>query len=98
MFQRIFPHIFFCLIRVFIVPAAAILALSNSFMGPQVAFLGVNIVNSILTVPMMVFHLFEIIPNLAFLRTHHIVKLLISIILELIGLVGFWVFYFSMYK
>ena len=98
MFQRIFPHIFFTLVRVFVVPLAAMFALSHSFVGPQVAFLGVNIVNSVLTVPLVVFHTFEIIPNLAFLRTHHIVKLLISIALEIGGLIGFWVVYFSMYK
>jgi len=96
--HHIFPHVFFTVIRVFIVPIVGIFMLSGTFMGLQIAFLAVNVVNSVLTVPLVVFHSFEMLPNLAFLRTHHIMKLLISITLEILGLVVFWVIYFSIFQ
>lgn len=73
-------------------PVAAIFFLKNSAgFDYQVAFLGVCIVYSILTIPLAIWHLIKIVPNLALIRLKRSARLVAEVLIEMLSLAGLWV-------
>jgi hypothetical protein len=92
-----FINIFFTSIRVFLVPAAAIMALSSTFVGYQMGFLGVSIILTVILIPMIIWQGIKILPNLALIRTKEVLKLAIDIFLEVVAIFAFWIIYLSIF-
>jgi hypothetical protein len=92
-----FVNIFFTLIRIFVVPAGAILVLSNTFVGYQMGFLGVCIILTVLVIPTVIWQTIKILPNLALIRTKEVAKLAVDIVLEIVAMIAFWVVYLSIF-
>lgn len=92
-----FIHVFILAVRHYLVPAAAIWVLQTTFMGYQGAFLGVNVVLTIVTIPFTLWHIIKILPNLALIRTEAIAKLVVQILMELFSLIVFWGVYLAIF-
>ncbi len=93
-----FTNIFYAIIRVFVVPAGAIYVLSNTPIGYQMGFLGVNLVLTLLIIPLIIWQIIKIVPNLALIRTKKVLKLAVEIVIEIIALIAFWAIYASVFS
>ncbi len=76
-------------------PLAALYLISQSWIGLEVGFLGVNIVMSVMTIPIIIWDLIKIVPNLALLRTKNVLLLLMEVIIQVVALVCYWLVYAS---
>lgn len=85
--------VFTTLVRVFLIPASLIGLLAQTFIGYEQAFLGICIINTIITIPMVVVHLLKLLPTMAILRMGAVGRIIVEIILEVSFCVGFWAFY-----
>ncbi len=90
-----FIRFFFLLLRVVGLPLAALYLISQSWIGLEVGFLGVNIVMSVMTIPIIIWDLIKIVPNLALLRTKNVLLLLMEVIIQVVALVCYWLVYAS---
>jgi len=86
---------FFLLLRTIGLPIAAIFIISRTWIGLEVGFLGVNVVLTIMTVPLLLWDVIKIVPNLALLRTSKVMWLLVEIVIQVVALLGFWIAYAS---
>jgi hypothetical protein len=55
------------------------------------------IVYSIVTIPVIFWHLIKILPNIALLRGEHVIKAILEVIVEIGSLGGFWAVYIHMF-
>lgn len=91
-----FAHIFNVLIRVVALPVIAIWTLVNVMgVGDQAALLGVAIVLTIITIPLTLWHLIKVVPNLALFRTMRVLKLILEVIIEVAAVITYWVIYIN---
>lgn len=88
-------RVFFLLLRTIGLPIAAIFIISRTWIGLEVGFLGVNVVLTIMTVPLLLWDVIKIVPNLALLRTSKVMWLLVEIVIQVVALLGFWIAYAS---
>ncbi len=86
---------FFLLLRTIGLPIAAIFIISRTWIGLEVGFLGVNVVLTIMTIPLLLWDVIKIVPNLALLRTRKVMWLLIEIVIQVVALLVFWIAYAS---
>ncbi|MCA9378899.1 hypothetical protein KC640_00580 [Candidatus Dojkabacteria bacterium] len=86
-----FAFFFFLLIRTVVMPVAAIFFLKNSVgLDYEVAFVGVCIVYSLLTIPLAIWHLLKVVPNLALIRLKRSLRLVAEVVIEVLSLAGLW--------
>lgn len=88
-------RLFFLLLRTVGLPIAAIFIISRTWIGLEVGFLGVNVVLTIMTIPMLLWDIVKVVPNLALLRTSRVMWLLVEIVIQIVALLGFWIAYAS---
>jgi hypothetical protein len=94
-----FAFFFNLLIRTIGIPVVAIWLLGNSnILTPQGAFLAVCIVDTIITVPLAIWHGVKVLPNLALIRGKRVVELIIEIVFEIVCVIGIWLVYLSLYN
>lgn len=92
-----FTTLFLSIIRCVAIPIVAFLALQSAF-GAQSAFLVVTIALTVTNILSIFFQLFKIIPNLVLLKGGKIVRIVMSIIIEVLSIVGFWIYYLTNYN
>lgn len=92
-----FTTLFLSIIRCVAIPIVAFLALQPAF-GAQSAFLVVTIALTVTNILSIFFQLFKIIPNLVLLKGGKIVRIVMSIIIEVLSIVGFWIYYLTNYN
>ncbi len=89
-----FGFLFNLLLRTVGIPLVAILVLGNT----KEAFLAVAIVNTILTLPLAIWHAFKVLPNLALIRGKRVLQLVLEVIVEIVCMIGFWLVYVAQYN
>lgn len=73
-------------------PWGAVLFLVNtSSISDQIVFLGVIIVYTVLTIPLVIWHLIKLLPNLALIKFKRCLQLCIQILVEILSVVSLWV-------
>ncbi len=93
-----FIRLFFTIVRSIAIPIVAFLMLRNSFLGEAGAFLVVTIAASIINAVSILFGIVKILPNALLLRGTRVLSLILSIVIEIASVVGFWLFYLTKYN
>ncbi len=87
-------RIFFTVLRSIAIPIVAYLALRTSFLGDAGAFLAVSIAATVINIVSILFGVVKILPNALLLRGMKVVGIILSIIIEVASIAGFWLYYF----
>jgi len=86
--------IFFTILRSVAIPVVAFIGLRNSFLGESGAFLAVAIAVTLINIVSILFGLIKILPNAFLLRGTRVIGLIFSIVIEIVSIIGFWLYYF----
>lgn len=90
--------LFFTILRSVAIPLVAYFGLKSSFLGESGAFLAVTIALSVINVFSILFGIVKILPNALLLRGTRVITIILSIIIELGSIIGFWVYYFLVFN
>jgi len=91
-------RIFFTVLRSIAIPIVAYLALKSSFLGESGAFLAVTIAATGINVVSILFGIVKILPNALLLRGMKVIGIILSIIIEVGSIIGFWLYYFMVFN
>jgi len=90
--------IFVTVLRSIAIPIVVILLLQNTFLGQQGAFLAVVLTLTITNIISVISKIIRILPNMVLLKGDKILKLIAGIVIEILSILGFWIYYFDHFK
>lgn len=89
-----FWKLFGLLVRCIAIPLIFILVIVTRYsVESSVAVLAVNVVYTLLTIPLLIWQLIKVFPNLLLLRVNKSAYLAFEILIGLLSLIGWWVAY-----
>jgi riboflavin transporter FmnP len=92
MFDVLFKNI----LRSIAIPLVVILVLKSSALGEKNAVLAVSLTLTIVTVFSLIWNLLKVIPNTLLFRGMTIIKIFVAMSIEVVSVIGFWVYYTSL--
>lgn len=93
-----FIRVFFTILKSIALPIVAFIALRSSVVGEQGAFLAVTIALTIINIVSVLFGLVKILPNALLLRGGAVIGIILSILIEVSSVAGFWLYYLAKYN
>jgi len=91
-------NIFFVILRSIALPLVVFLILRNTVVGEQGAFLAVTIAATVINLIAIILNLIRILPSALLLRANKVMIAILSIIIQLGSIIGFWIYYFTKFN
>jgi riboflavin transporter FmnP len=91
-----FDVLFKTILRSIAIPLVVILVLKSSALGEKNAVLAVSLTLTIVTVFSLIWNLLKVIPNTLLFRGMTIIKIFVAMSIEVVSVIGFWVYYTSL--
>lgn len=89
-----FSVLFNLAIRALLIPILTITALQRfGWFDSKLTVLGVVGIYTIITLPLIIWQAIRILPNLALVRVNRTFMLVLTIILEVISIIGWWIYF-----
>jgi hypothetical protein len=91
-----FDVLFKTILRSIAIPLVVILVLKSSVLGEKDAVLAVCLTLTIVTAFSLFWNLLKVIPNTLLFRGMMIIKIFVTMSIEIVSVIGFWIYYTSL--
>lgn len=92
-----FTTLFVSILKSVAIPIVAFIILQPIF-GDRASFLIVTITLTVTNVLSIIWQLLKILPNLVLLKGGKIIRLILTIFIEVASVVGFWLYYLANFR
>jgi hypothetical protein len=93
-----FLQLFWALLKHVGIPAGIIIVSWNRFGDARITFFIVNVVLTVTTLPLLIWQIIKLVPNLALLRAQALFLTLLEIVIEIGSVIGFWMVFAYIFR